>query len=322
MPDAGRTVAADLTNSGLAQQMEAFVGRYTDKSFDWDAFPGSRGFPDLQRAQLRYIGAGGSPKTDDPGTLKAEHFTFSLVNQPVGKFAASHSHEIVEHFLVLQGVLTVGWVWGDEVIEIKLGPKDMVLNKLGRPHGFRNDGIEPVLMQITVGSGTPLAPVYVCHPKSKNLELSRAFGAPGPDKIHAFQPHSADLRQQEAARHVVRYRDRTPVWNDAGFARMTYIGDTGAPPQNYRMDLIHLPRGRAIAPYVRDVEDVYFVVEGAITVGWEEGGKVTEKRLGVRDLILNPAGRPHYFRNDGATDAQFSMVVGTPKAETVGFKAV
>jgi mannose-6-phosphate isomerase-like protein (cupin superfamily) len=305
----------------LAHQMQGFVGRYTEKSFDWDAFPGSRGFPDLQRAQLRYVGAGGSPKTNDPSTLKAEHFTFSLVSQPVGKFAASHSHEVVEHFMVLQGVLTVGWVWGDEVIEAKLGPKDMVLNSLGRPHGFRNDGIEPVLMQITVGSGTPLAPVYVCHPKSRDLELARVFGASSVDKIHPFHADSADFRQKEMAEHIVRYRDCTPIWNDAGFATVNYIGGTGAPPQAYRMDMVHLPRGKAIAPYVRDVEDVYFVLDGTLAVGWEEGGKIVEKRLGARDLVFNPAGRPHFFRNDGATDAQFTMVVGTPEPETVAFKA-
>lgn len=318
MPDASTVEAA---SADLAHQMQGFVGRYTEKSFDWDAFPGSKGFPDLQRAQLRYIGAGGSPKSNDPNTLKAEHFTFSLVNQPVGKFAASHSHEIFEHFLILQGVLTVGWVWGDEVIEAKLGPKDLVLNTFGRPHGFRNDGIEPVLMQITVGSGMPMAPVYVCHPTTKDLELSRRFGAPSADKIHPFRPDSTDFRQKDMAKYVMRYRDRTPVWNDAGFATMTYVGENAAPPQHYRMDLIHLPRGKAIQSYVRDVEDVYFVIDGAITVGWEEDGKVVEKRLGTRDLIFNPAGRPHYFRNDGATDAQFSMVVGTPKPETVTFKA-
>lgn len=308
----------DLT---LAQEMRAYIGRHTAKTFDWDAFPGSRGFPDLARAQMRYVGGGGSPKANDPATLKAEHFTFSLVNKPAGNFAASHSHEVVEHFIVLQGVLTVGWVWGDEVIEAKLGPKDMVLNKLGRPHGFRNDGVEPVLMQITVGSGKPEPPVYVCHPKNKDLDLARRFGAGSPEKVYAFDPESADPRQQELAKHVMRYRDARPVWDKAGFARMTYIGENAVPPQHYRMDLIHLPKGVAVKPYSRDVEDVYFVLDGTVTVGWEENGKVVEQRLGSRDLIFNPAGRAHYFRNDGVTDAQFTMVVGSPQPENIPFQA-
>jgi mannose-6-phosphate isomerase-like protein (cupin superfamily) len=318
MPD---TRLVQQPSSALACEMQAHMGLFTDKTFDWDAFPASRGFPDLLRAQMRYVGAGGSPKSNDPTTLKADHFTFSLVNQPVGKFAASHAHEVVEHFLVLQGVLTVGTVWGDEVVEVKLGPKDMLLNKSGRPHGFRNDGVEPVLMQITVGSGTPERPVYVCHPKNKDLELSRRFGAPGPEKIHFFSPENTDRRHQELASHVVRYRDRKPAWDKAGFARLAYVGEGGAPASTYRMDMIHLPKGVAVRPYVRDVEDVYFVLEGAVTVGWEQDEEIVERRLGARDLMFNPAGRPHYFRNDGVSDAQFTMVVGSAKPETVTFEA-
>src|SRR5215472_11162390 len=120
----------------LISEVSAFIGRHTDKSFDWDAFPGSLGFPELERAQMRYIGAGGSPKADDPSTLQPGQFSLSLVHQPLGKYAACHSHEVVEHFLVLSGVLTVGWAWGDEVIEAPPGAKDMVLNQAGRPPGL------------------------------------------------------------------------------------------------------------------------------------------------------------------------------------------
>src|SRR5438552_8270971 len=239
----------------LKSEMRAFIGRHTEKSFDWHAFPGSRGFPDLARAQMRYIGAGGSPKADDPSTLKPGQFTLSLVHEPVGKYAACHAHEVVEHFLVLEGVLTVGWAWGDEVIEARLGPKDMVLNELGRPHGFRNDGVEPVLMSISVGSGMPKPPVYVCHPRDSNPSVARRFGA-SPGKTHAFDPASDDPRQQEFARHIVRFARRRLVW-DAGFARLVYIGEGGAPAGQYRMDMIWLPKGVAVRGYERRVEDAY-----------------------------------------------------------------
>jgi hypothetical protein len=144
---------------------------------------------------MRYIGAGGSPKADDPCTLKPGQFTLSLVHQPVGKYAACHFHEVVEHFLVLEGVLTVGWAWGDEVIEARLGAKDMVLNQVSRPHGFRNGGVEPVLMSISVDSSMPKPPVYVCHPRDSDPSVARHFGA-APGKIHAFDPGSGDPRQQ------------------------------------------------------------------------------------------------------------------------------
>src|SRR5712692_6675279 len=133
-------INANRNSPDLAREMRASIGRHADKSFDWDAFPGNQGFPDLARAQMRYIGAGGSPKVDDPNTLKPGDFTLSLIHQPVGKYAACHFHEVVEHFLVLDGVLTVGWVFaengGAEIIEARLGPKDMVLNQSARPHGF------------------------------------------------------------------------------------------------------------------------------------------------------------------------------------------
>ncbi|HEX9534459.1 MAG TPA: cupin domain-containing protein, partial [Stellaceae bacterium] len=235
------SIAAQAKPLDLSSEMRSFIGRYTDKSFDWDAFPGSRGFPELERAQMRYIGAGGSPKADDPSTLKPGQFTLSLVHQPVGKYAACHSHEVVEHFLVLEGVLTVGWAWGDEVIEARLGPKDMVLNKAGRPHGFRNDGVEPVLMSISVGTGMPKPPVYVCHPRDSDPEVARRFGA-ALGKTRASDPNSDDPRQQEFTRHIVRYVERRPVW-DAEFARLVYVGEGGAPPGQYRMDLVHLPKG-------------------------------------------------------------------------------
>ena len=176
-------------------------------------------------------------------------------------------------------------------------------------------------MQITVGSGTPEMPVHVCHPKDKELELSRRFGAGGPDKIQLFSPDSTDRRHQELGKHVVRYRDRKPIWEKAGFARLTYVGEGGAPAAGYRMDMIHLPKGVGVKPFVRDVEDTFFVLEGTITAGWEQDGEIVERQLGPRDLLFNPAGRPHYFRNDGVIDATFTMAVGTGQPENVKFEA-
>ena len=311
-------VSAQAHSFDPAAEMRAHIGRHTDKSFDWDAFPGSRGFPELERTQMRYIGAGGSPKTDDPSTLRPGKFTLSLVHQPVGKYAPCHSHEVVEHFLVLEGVLTVGWTWGDEVIEARLGPKDMVLNQAGRPHGFRNDGVEPVLMSISVGTGMPKPPVYVCHPRDNDASVARRFGA-GPGKIVAFDPSSADPRQREFIRYIVRRAERRPVWQ-AGFARLPYIGEGGALPDKYRMDMIHLPKGVAVRGYARSVEEAYLVLEGCVTVGWDGPHGTVEERLGPRDVILNLPGQLRHFRNDGVADAEFMLLVGTSQPEDVGFQ--
>ena len=311
-------IAAHSNSPDLAREMRAQIGRHTDKSFDWDAFPGSQGFPELARAQMRYNGAGGSPKVDDPRTLKPGAFTLSLIHQPVGKYAACHSHEVVEHFLVLDGVLTVGWMFGEEVIEARLGPLDMVLNQKGRPHGFRNDGVGPVLMSISVGSGMPKPPVYFCHPKDGETERARRFGA-APGRTLAFDPDSDDPRQQEFARHIVRHAERRPVF-EAGLARLDYIGEAGAPPGGYRMEMIHLPPGIAVRGYARAVEDAYLVLDGALTVGWEAAGEAVEQRLGRMDVILNPPGRTRYFRNDGVADSVFMLVSGNAPGQGVRFE--
>ena len=54
--------------------------------------------------------------------------------------------------------------------------------------------------------------------------------------------------------------------------------------------------------------------------GWEESGHTVEERLGPKDAIFNPAGRVHYFRNDGVADAEFMLLVGTARAEDVRFQ--
>ena len=64
------TIAAYRNLPDLAREMRGAIGRDREKSFDWDAFPGNAGSAELARAQMRYIGAGGSPKVDDPNTLK------------------------------------------------------------------------------------------------------------------------------------------------------------------------------------------------------------------------------------------------------------
>jgi mannose-6-phosphate isomerase-like protein (cupin superfamily) len=311
---------ATVLDQNLESRLNAHIGRYADKVPDWDAFPASRGFPELARSQIRYIGAGGSPKVDDPSTLRAEHFTLSIVHQPVGKYGASHAHEVEEAFLVLEGVLTVGWEWDGEVILARLGPKDMVLQAIDRPHGFRNDGVDPVKVSIMMGKARPEPPRYIYHPKTHDPVLSAAFGARhGETQELSFV--SSDSRHREMARHIVRYAQQRPQWHPAGFGKLVYIGEGGAPPGSYRKDLIYLPRGAGVRLYERDVEDAYFVLTGCLTVGWEEDGRIVEQRLGPRDLVFNPAGEPHYFRNDGFAEVEFMMIVGTPRPENVRFRA-
>ena len=294
----------------LAADLKAHTGRFTDKSFDWHAFPSNEGFDELARAQMRYIGAGGSPKTGDTSTLKPDHFTLSLIYKEPGRYAACHSHEIEESFLIIDGALIVGWERDGEVVEVNLGPRDMILNAREIGHGFRVDGVEPVLMSISVDVGKPLPPVYHYHPKEHPAELARSFGA-APGRTLRFDPAGDHPLQQLMARYVVRHAELPTIWDDAGFTRKVYVGPGGIDHDTCRKEMWGIPSRAALKPFVRDVEDAFLVLEGSLVVGWEDNGKVAEVELGPRDLVKTPAGRPHWIRNDAAGAATVWTVIGS-----------
>ena len=305
----------------LEADLQRHIGRHAQKAFDWDAFPSNRGFPELSRAQMRYIGAGGSPKVGDTSTMKADNFTLSLIYKEPGKYAACHAHEIEESFLIIDGVLTVGWEQDGQVVEVKLGPKDMILNARDVPHGFRNEGVKPVLMSISVDVGKPQPPRYVYHPKDTDAALARAFGA-RPGQTEMLSTEGTHPLQQLMAHHVIRFTQQPVIAEKAGFFRKIYVGEGGVQSTTARKEMLGIPRGVGVKPYVRDVEDAYLVLEGCVTVGWVgDDGKVVESKLGPLDVVKTPAGRPHYFRNDDFSDATVFLVVGDSGKETIVYEA-
>lgn len=310
----------DQNLTTLKDALNAHTGRFTDKTFDWEAFPSNIGFPELARAQMRYIGAGGSPKIGEASSLKPDNFTLSLIYKEPGKYAACHSHEIEESFLVIAGALIVGWEQDGHVVEVNLGPKDMILNAREIGHGFRVDGVEPVLMSISVDVGKPQPPVYHYHPKAHPPELARSFGA-APGKTEVFDPTSNVPLHRLMAKHIARHAQLKTHWEDAGFTRKIYCGPGGVETDTCRKEMLGIPSRVGVKPFVRDVEDAFLVLEGSLVVGWEENGEIVETEIGPRDLVKTPAGRKHWFRNDGASAACVWYVIGENKAEVIKYEA-
>ncbi|WP_300439561.1 hypothetical protein [uncultured Mameliella sp.] len=306
--------------STLAAELSAHTGRFTDKQFDWKAFPSNAGFPDLARAQMRYIGAGGSPKVGDTTTMQPDNFTLSLIYKEHGKYAACHSHEIEESFLIIDGALIVGWERDGEVVEVNLGPKDMILNAREVGHGFRVDGPEPVLMSISVDVGKPLPPKYHYHPKEHAPELARSFGAQ-PGKTMPFDPNGAHELQQLMGKFVIRHAEAPTIWEEAGFTRKVYVGEGGIANDTCRKEMWGIPSRTGVQAFTRPVEDAMMVLEGSLIVGWEENGETVEVELGPRDLVKTPAGRKHWFRNNSAGHASVWTVIGTSSEDGVVYKA-
>ena len=107
-------------------------------------------------SEVVIVGAGGSGKHNDPNVIPAGNFTLSIMYVPVGQGNAAHTHEVEENFFVLQGYMTV--FVEDESgkrLETRLGPWDTFCCPAGVIHGYQNDGLEPVYMQVMLGRGKP-----------------------------------------------------------------------------------------------------------------------------------------------------------------------
>lgn len=284
------------------------VSRYTDKVWDWDAFPASRGYPELERAQMRYIGAGGSPKVGDTSTLAAQRFTCSLLYQEPKRYAAVHDHEIEEIFLVHQGRMTVSWDFDGAMVDIVLGPGDAIVNPAQRAHGFRNDGPGPVMAQFMVGHPKPMLPRYKTHPSEGTADPR--FGAALPDPT--------DPRLAEMQRCTVRANQAPTTWHDAAdggrVAVQPYVmpGRDGGvvAPGHFSLQMTYLPPRTAMGEATWDYDVAMMVWEGQLVV--TAGGEGTTACLGALDLLRVRPGDTVRLSNPGPVTTRMATVIGTP----------
>jgi mannose-6-phosphate isomerase-like protein (cupin superfamily) len=302
----------------LAASPTVAVGRYLEKRWDWDAFPSNRGFAELERAQMRFIGSGGSPKTGDRTTLPPGAFTCSLIFQEPGRKASVHHHQIEELFFVHRGRLTMTWQFGDETVDFVVGPGDAVLNPPTRPHGFRNDGTEDCVLQIMVATAAPMLPTYTDHPREHATSPLRA--AP-PERAAAYlrevEPYLC--RASDAIAHAV------PVTGGT-FTASPYVMAPAAggrvTPTHFTFALDSLTRDAETPAYALDVEEAFMVIDGALdvdTIGHD--GTVTTERIGPRDLALVPAGVAHRIANRDAASVRFATITGAADARAFGWDA-
>jgi oxalate decarboxylase/phosphoglucose isomerase-like protein (cupin superfamily) len=145
----------ELEGVPVEEIMKKYVGRFREKKGDWAAFEDAK-IEGFKRAQHRFIGAGGSGKHGDASVIPPGNFTLSIMYIPVGQGNAAHTHEVEECFFVLQGYVDV--FVEDETgkrVTTRLGPWDCIACPAGVIHGYQNDGLEPVYMQVMLGRGKP-----------------------------------------------------------------------------------------------------------------------------------------------------------------------
>jgi quercetin dioxygenase-like cupin family protein len=156
--------------ASLPQRMEARVARFATRKYDWNALKFQADFdPKYRRAQMRYVGTGGTGVKADVNTVPAEHFTFSTMIIPAGCEGPMHIHDDVEEiFFVIRGKVKVTCEKDGQHWEAVLGDRDLVSIPPGVYRGEINIGEEDALMCVMLGSSTPITPTYPPdHPLAK-----------------------------------------------------------------------------------------------------------------------------------------------------------
>jgi quercetin dioxygenase-like cupin family protein len=165
----------DYQSADLENFVDSCVASRASRREDWDtlAFQAEAG-PQYLRAQIRYVGSGGTGNHDDDTSILAPGgFTFSNMLLPPGGEGPEHTHHDAEEaFFVLEGTLEVGVHRGDEKVTRTFGYRDMIVIPPGVPRSLRNVGESDALFCVIIGAPKPQLPTY---PESSPVHgLSRA----------------------------------------------------------------------------------------------------------------------------------------------------
>jgi quercetin dioxygenase-like cupin family protein len=162
--------AETASPESLQARMERRIARYASRTYDWDALKFQADYdPKYRRAQMRYLGTGGTGVASDTNAAPAEHFTFSTMVLPPGCEGPLHVHHDVEEvFFMLRGKIRLFMEDDGEKWETVLGERDLVTVPAGIYRGLVNEGDEEALMCVMLGAPKPQTPTYPPdHPLAK-----------------------------------------------------------------------------------------------------------------------------------------------------------
>lgn len=148
--------------SSLEEWMNTRVARFATRRYDWDALKFQEQVdPRYRRAQMRYVGTGGTGVSKDANTVPAGHFTFSTMVIPAGHIGPSHIHTDVEEiFFVMRGKMKLVIEKDGERYETVLNERDLVSVPPGVYREEHNIGDEDALMCVMLGAAKPITPTY------------------------------------------------------------------------------------------------------------------------------------------------------------------
>ena len=154
-----------MTETSLESELAECIATRESRAEDWDtlAFQAEKAGEELRRAQIRYVGSGGTgDHQQDDRILQADHFTFSNMKLPPGAIGPEHNHHDAEEvFFVLEGQLeiTIHDIQdGTKTASRVLGYRDLAKIPPGVPRSLKNVGNEDALFCVVLGSPKPQLP--------------------------------------------------------------------------------------------------------------------------------------------------------------------
>jgi mannose-6-phosphate isomerase-like protein (cupin superfamily) len=158
-------------NASFEDWMGSRIARYATRKYDWNALKFQADYdPKFRRAQMRYIGTGGTGVASDVNTVPSENFTFSTMVIPAGHEGPPHLHiDVEEVFFVIRGKLKLVLTTPEgERFETVMTDRDLVSVPPGVYREEINIGDEDALMCVMLGAKKPITPTYPAdHPLAK-----------------------------------------------------------------------------------------------------------------------------------------------------------
>ncbi len=155
---------------------------------------------------------------------------------------------------------------------------------------------------------------------------------------HPRPPELVDVPIEDIMQKFVgRFREKKPDWaafEDAkieGYKRAQhrFIGAGGSgkhgdasaiPAAGFTLSIMYVEPGQGNAAHTHEVEEVFFVLRGMLTVFLEdEAGKRIDIRLQPWECISCPAGVVHGYINDSLEPVYFQVMLGRGKPEAMGY---
>ena len=160
--------------------------------------------------------------------------------------------------------------------------------------------------------------------------MSRAFHQ-APDEVKGLAP------EEIADRYVGRFRDKVADWDAFADARVDgyrraqhrFIGAGGSgktgdpstiPARAFTLSVMYVPPGQGNAAHTHEVEEVFFVLQGYLTVFFEdEDGNRVDRRLGPWECAACPPGVIHGYDNASLEPVYFQVMLGRGNPELMGY---